>query len=166
MESAVNEGAQFTIYLPVIDQPAIVIKDDQKPPARGAGETILLVEDEAALRGAMAEMLTELGYQVMAAENGRHALLLFGEHKPAIDLVISDLVMPDMGGEELYQQLAQAYSGHAPLRMLLVTGYPVEDEDRWRTGNAITNWLQKPFTVEALAQRVAETLREQPVAAE
>jgi two-component system, cell cycle sensor histidine kinase and response regulator CckA len=161
VESEVGKGAFFTIYLPLIDQPATVVDDDQKPPAHGQGETILLVEDEAALRDAMAEMLRELDYQVLTAENGRHALHLFDEHCSAIDLIISDVVMPDMGGKALHQQLVQAYGSDVPLRMLLVTGYTLENETWWRTGNAVTNWMQKPFTAETLAQHVADILREE-----
>ena len=161
VESEVGKGALFTIYLPLIDQPAAVIEDDQKPPTHGQGETILLVEDEAALRDAMAEMLRELDYHVLTAENGRHALRLFDEHSSAVDLIISDVVMPDMGGKALHQQLVHAYGSKLPLRMLLVTGYSLENETWWRAGNAVTHWMKKPFTADVLAQCVADILREE-----
>jgi CheY-like chemotaxis protein len=160
VESEVGMGALFTLYLPLVEEPVPILDETQAAPPRGQGETILLVEDEAALREAMAEMLTELGYQVLPAENGRHALYLFGEHKARIDLIVSDLIMPDMGGQELYQQLLQDSPHDEPLRMLLVTGYPQEARAQWRMGNGIVKWLQKPFAMEAFAQRVAETLHE------
>jgi CheY-like chemotaxis protein len=101
-----------------------------------------------------------LGYQVLPAENGRHALYLFGEHKATINMVVSDLIMPDMGGKELYQHLVQEYTAPVPLRMLIVTGYPLETPAQWHRGNGIVKWLQKPFAMESFARRVAEMLRE------
>jgi CheY-like chemotaxis protein len=160
VESQVGMGALFTIYFPLINEPVTPLDETQASLPRGQGETILLVEDEAAMREAMAEMLVELGYHVLSAENGRHALYLFDEHKARIDLIVSDLVMPDMGGQELYQQLVQDYTHDAPLRMLLVTGYPQEARAQWGIGHGIVKWLQKPFAMEAFAQRVAETLHE------
>jgi CheY-like chemotaxis protein len=158
VESQVGMGASFTLYFPLLEQPVTAARESQSPPPRGRGETILLVEDENALRQAMAEMLVELGYSVLSAENGRQALSLFDEHKAEIDLVVSDLVMPDMGGKELYQELIQEYSGETPLRMLLVTGYPRDEVAELQDGKGIINWLQKPFVMELFARRVAETL--------
>jgi signal transduction histidine kinase/ActR/RegA family two-component response regulator len=165
VESQVGVGALFTLYFPLVDQPVALMDGTQAPPPRGRGETILLVEDETALREAMAEMLAELGYQVLSAENGRHAIDLFGEHKQNIDVVVSDLIMPDMGGKELFQALVQEYSHDRPLRMLIVTGYPQDTPAQWQTENgiephrsSIVRWLQKPFAMETFAHRVAETL--------
>lgn len=160
VESRLGMGSLFTIYLPLVDEAVSPSDEHQAPPPRGQGETILLVEDEAALREAMGEMLTQLGYQVLSAENGRHAIFLFGENKASIDMVVSDLVMPDMGGQELYQELVQEYTSDGPLRMLLVTGYPQEGMTQWATENGIVRWLQKPFAMETFAHRVAETLTE------
>lgn len=160
VESQVGMGSLFTIYLPLVDQPvAAGAEEESLPPPRGHGEVILLVEDKAALREAMAEMLAALGYQVLAAENGRHALYLFGESNATVHLVVSDLVMPDMGGKELYQELAQKYSAANPLRMLLVTGYPQSDLIPWQTARGVIQWLPKPFTMETFAQRVAALLQ-------
>ncbi len=161
VESQVGLGTLFTIYFPLVDQPITVADESQSLPARGQGETILLVEDQAALREAMAEMLMQLGYQVLSAENGRHAIYLFGENRAHIAMVISDLVMPDMGGQELYQELVREYSSDGPLRMLLVTGYPQESLLNGRTDEGIIKWLQKPFAMDTFAHRVADTLREE-----
>ena len=158
-ESKVGLGTLFTIYLPLVDQPAAVVDKHEAPLLRGQGETILLVEDEAALREAMAEMLKQLGYELLVAENGRHAIFLFGQNKERIRLVVSDLVMPDMGGQELYQALVQEHTRDNPLRMLLVTGYPHDSLAHWHTPNGLVKWMQKPFTMETLAQHVADTLQ-------
>ncbi|MCC6455875.1 MAG: response regulator [Caldilineaceae bacterium] len=160
VESQLGVGSFFAVYLPLIDQPANTLDERPTPPPRGQGETILLVEDEADLREAMAEMLTELGYAVLPAENGRHALSLFEQHKSPIAMVVSDLIMPDMGGKELYQHLVQEHANREPLRMLIVTGYPLEKPVQWQTGNGIVKWLQKPFAMDTFAHRVAETLLE------
>jgi CheY-like chemotaxis protein len=160
VESQQGVGTLFTIYLPLVDQPLPVSGENHTPPPRGQGETILLVEDEVALREAMTEMLTELGYCVLPAENSRHAIYLFGENKAKIALVVSDWVMPDMGGKELYQELVQEYTPDAPLRMLLVTGYPRDALVPWQTENGVVAWLQKPFAMETFARRVAEILRD------
>jgi PAS domain S-box-containing protein len=160
VESQWGLGALFTIYFPLVDQPVTATDENQAPPPRGQGETILLVEDEAALREAMAEMLTQLGYAVLSAENGRQAIYLFGENKTHIDMVVSDLVMPDMGGKELYRALMQEYSSDLALRMLLVTGYPQDDAPQQQAEKGVIKWLQKPFAMETFAQRVAETLHD------
>jgi nitrogen-specific signal transduction histidine kinase/ActR/RegA family two-component response regulator len=158
VESQVGVGTLFTIYLPLVDQPVAAELEEAAPPPRGEGETILLVEDEAALREAMAEMLIELGYEVLPAENGRQAIQFLSDNELSVDLVVSDLVMPDMGGKELYQELVQEHSQHNPLRMLLVTGYPQEGLAPWQTQQGIIRWLQKPFAMDVFALRVAETL--------
>jgi PAS domain S-box-containing protein len=161
VKSTAGEGAHFTIYLPLVDQPAPVARALQAPPPRGQGETILLVEDEAALRQAMAEMLTELGYQVLTAENGRQAITIFTQNTDRINMVVSDLVMPDMGGKELYHELLHKYTDHYALRMLFVTGYAHDDYDQWSMEQGLIKWLQKPFAMETFAHRVAETLTEE-----
>jgi CheY-like chemotaxis protein len=161
VESQVGLGTLFTIYFPLVDQPATVVDESQAPPPRGTGETVLLVEDESALREAMAETLTQLGYQVLTAANGRQAIALFGEHAATIKVVVSDLIMPDIGGKELYQALVQSDAHPDPLRMLLVTGYPRDESEEWHTDkgtHGTIRWLQKPFAMESFARRVAETL--------
>ena len=158
VESQAGVGTRFTIYFPLVDQPVVALDETHAPPPRGQGETILLVEDQAALREAMTEMLTALGYQVLPAQNGRDAIALVGADETTIDLVVSDLVMPDMGGKELYQALAQHYPNTQTLRMLVVTGYPPDEIADWPTEHGVVKWLQKPFTMETFAHRVAETL--------
>jgi CheY-like chemotaxis protein len=159
VESQLGKGAHFTIYFPLVDQPVPASDECQAPPPRGQGESILVVEDDPALRKAMAEMLAELGYAVLTAENGRQAIALFGENQAKINMVVSDLVMPDIGGKELFLALAQGFPTDNPLRMLVVTGYAQEEVAHWQAENGQITWLQKPFTMEIFAQRVAEALR-------
>ncbi|RIK50442.1 MAG: hybrid sensor histidine kinase/response regulator, partial [Chloroflexi bacterium] len=153
VESTVGEGTQFTIYLPLLNQgEAQPVGAAPIHPPHGHDELILLVEDENALREAVKEMLAGLGYRVVTAQNGASALATYTAHSAEIALVVSDLIMPDMGGMELYHALM---ARDPQARMLLVTGYPHEVETE--TGGHI-QWIQKPFTIDTLAQRVAEAL--------
>ncbi|HXF61976.1 MAG TPA: response regulator [Caldilineaceae bacterium] len=156
VESTVGQGARFTIYLPLLEQsitaPASLLLSQHAK--LGSGEIILLVEDEDALRLAISDMLTGLGYRVITAANGRDALELYAARRHEIVLVISDLVMPEMGGIELYHELRQRYP---QARVLLITGYPLDEDNRLHQSGEV-QWLLKPFTVEVLARRIAEAL--------
>ena len=166
VESQVGQGARFTLYLPMLDRPDTVETVTELAPPRGAGETILLVEDEKALRTAMYEMLSTLGYEVLTAENGRRARELFTAYHHQIALLISDLVMPDMSGLELHAQLQQEPLNGVPLRLLLVTGYPLKDDDKQTIEHGLVDWIQKPFTMDTLAHRVALALSSRHPAAD
>ncbi len=164
VESQIDRGARFTLYLPVLDRPLTAEHMSFPAPPRGAGETILLVEDEDALRKAMYEMLSTLGYSVLTAENGRRARELFITHHDRISLLVSDLVMPDMSGLELYALLQQEPLNGVPVRLLLVTGYPLKDDDKLTIEHGLVDWIQKPFTMETLARRVSLALNDQQAA--
>jgi PAS domain S-box-containing protein len=153
VESTPGEGTQFTIYLPLLSQTdAQPVGAAPMHPPQGRSELILLVEDESALRAAVEEMLTELKYRVVTAQNGTDALAVYAAHSSEIALVLSDLIMPDMGGMELYHALRKR---DAQARVLLVTGYLHAEVAE--PGSAV-QWIQKPFTIGTLAQRVAEAL--------
>jgi CheY-like chemotaxis protein len=158
VESLVGQGTRFTLYLPMLDRPYTAETITVLAPPRGAGETILLVEDEKALRTAMLEMLSTLGYQVLTAESGRRARELYEAYHDRIALLISDLVMPDMSGLELHALLQKEPLNGRPLRLLLVTGYPLKDSDKRIIEHGLVDWIQKPFTMDTLARRVALAL--------
>jgi PAS domain S-box-containing protein len=157
VESQPGQGTSFIIYLPLIDRavpelsPAAAIRAP-----RGHGELILLAEDETALRLAVQEMLLRLGYRVLTAEDGAQALAIYRRERREIALVVSDVVMPGLGGLELYQELI-AYNPN--VRALLITGYPLDEAQLVRPGMGTVQWLHKPFTVDALAVRVGEALQ-------
>jgi response regulator RpfG family c-di-GMP phosphodiesterase len=75
-------------------------------------------------------------------------------------MVVSDLIMPDIGGKELYLELMEEHARTSPLRMLLVTGYAQEELAHLREGASVIKWLHKPFSMETFAHRVAETLHD------
>jgi CheY-like chemotaxis protein len=125
-------------------------------PPRGT-ETVLLAEDEAAVRHLAERILGELGYTVLAASNGEEALRVASAHGlEHIDLVLTDVVMPVMGGTELVQRLR---ARRADLRVLFMSGYTgTAGVDRFLDADA--GFLQKPFTLDVLTHKVREVLDE------
>jgi CheY-like chemotaxis protein len=143
-------GTTFTILLPTTDAPVPGrAGDDTVPPARGRGETILVVEDEPALLEVTRRILDENGYEVLAATGGAEALRLADEHPGEIDVLLTDVVMPEMLGKEVAERLTAARPG---VRVLFMSGYaqPVIE----LTGEII----DKPFTEAALLARLRALL--------
>ena len=117
-------------------------------------ETILLVDDEPAVRSIVLRILRRANYRVLEAENGESALRLAEEHEGPIDLVITDMFMPGLRGPEVVQRLAPKRPG---LRALFMSGYADQDA---RTGvPAGANFLNKPFSAQELAAAVEAVLK-------
>jgi PAS domain S-box-containing protein len=149
-------GTTFKIYLPcVLDQPvspeAPVIKAEG---VRGT-ETVLLVEDEEALRRATAEFLTLRGYTVLQARDGLDALSVTKNHGSTIHLAVTDVVMPHMSGGQLAKELDTL---RPETRVLFVSGYAGQTVLDHKVINVETNFLQKPFTLTQLANKVRTVL--------
>jgi two-component system cell cycle sensor histidine kinase/response regulator CckA len=155
VESAPGEGATFTLYFPRYWGPEAAIgTSEQRRPEVGT-ETLLLVEDEAAVRSSVRRLLEWHGYTVLEARNGADALRVYEIHEDGIDLVLTDVVMPEMGGHELVERLRARRPG---LRVLFMSGYA---ERAFVSNGAIpleTGYLEKPFTVETLLRRLREVL--------
>ena len=154
-----DRGTSFKVYLPRVDAPATAAKRPTAPQVAAGDETVLVVEDEVAVRRAAERILSRAGYQVLAAANGGEALLLCERHDGTIDLLLTDVVMPQMSGRELAERLAEIRPG---LRTLYMSGY---------TDNAIvhhgvldpgTRFISKPFSVADLTRKVREVLDEEP----
>ena len=162
VESRLGEGTTFTIYLPALKAPASTTDGHGPVPALTPAEqeTILLVEDHKPTRVAIRDTLEMLGYDVLVAETGRGALELFTRHRQKIDLVLSDMVMPEMGGVELYQQLV---AQEPDVRLVVMTGYPLEDEGRSLLEQGIVDWIGKPFSPDAIARKLRKVLERSPV---
>ncbi len=151
-----GKGASFKIYLPRTDaEPKAKAAEASESVPRGSGERILLVEDEAALRELCETILSRLGYRVSVAENGLEALRLVQEQGFEADLVVSDVIMPDMGGAEMVERLRRTRPG---LRVLYMSGYPDDAIAPHGVLAPGTPLLQKPFSERALAVKVRETL--------
>jgi CheY-like chemotaxis protein len=118
--SQVGQGATFTIVLPAATTPAPSIQPQQRAPARGGSETILVAEDEEVLRTLAATILRRAGYTVLLAADGEEAIEIFTRDCSAVDLVILDLIMPRIGGLEAFERMRARCPA---LRALFVTGY-------------------------------------------
>jgi DNA-binding response OmpR family regulator len=124
-------------------------------------ETILLVEDEAAVRRSAARALRQLGYNVLEAANGRDALAVGRREIDSIALVITDIVMPWLGGKDLAEGLREMRSD---VRVLFMSGYTDDAEIRAGIDAGEVDFIAKPFTSAQLAQKVRELLdREHPI---
>ncbi|MBM3122542.1 MAG: response regulator, partial [Chloroflexi bacterium] len=159
--STVGVGTVFQLSFPALAGTAPLDEEAQDTIRPGAGETILLVEDDDATREAMTEVLEGLGYQAVAARNGREALDLYDAHAGGIQLVISDVVMPELGGEGLYVELMRRRPG---LRMILVSGYPIGATGRLLDPAGVVR-LKKPLEVRELASAIRKALDQRPQAA-
>jgi PAS domain S-box-containing protein len=150
VETELGEGTAFHIYFPLHDaEPVARVGEDTALEPQGTGETILLVEDEENLREASRDTLTSLGYRVLTATNGREALQRLNGR--GVALVITDLVMPEMGGEALMRALGRR---SPDLPVLAVTGYPIKDENEQLRDLGFCDVLQKPFDAPTLARAV------------
>jgi len=150
-------GSVFKIYLPCVAgrSHCIEIPEQEAAAAALGSETVLLVEDEDAVRKATAEFLTQRGYSVLEAKDGLDALSVARNHGSTIHLVVTDVVMPNMSGGQLARELA-------PLRpetkFLFVSGYAGKTVLDHNVVDLETNFLQKPYTLKQLSGRVRAAL--------
>jgi CheY-like chemotaxis protein len=163
VHSELGKGTTFKVYLPRVEDPlhAASIKDVPDFTSGKGHETILLVEDEPAVRELTRMVLSERGYSVIEAQNPEDAVRLARKHGAEIHLLLTDVVMPGMSGHDLAKRLT---AQHPNLRVLYMSGYTYNVFAENGTLEDGISFLQKPFTPKALAQRVREAL-DRPVAA-
>jgi two-component system cell cycle sensor histidine kinase/response regulator CckA len=152
VSSDVNSGTTFTIYMPRVDgiepeQPVLAARAAPE----GSGATVLLVEDEESVRTLVEKVLERKGYRVLLAGNGREALELAAAYDDEIDLLITDVVMPEVGGRELARRIELDRPG---IRILYMSGYSEEAVAQHGVLEPGTDFLEKPFTPEVLIERV------------
>lgn len=156
IESIQGSGSIFTITLPEVDSPAIEALPLPIPPPTGAG-TILLAEDDDSIRALVRKVLQRNGYSVREARNGAEAVRIFEERPGEIQLILTDLMMPVMGGRELVGRLRPLLE-QSDAAVLYMSGYTAEvDVLGGRLDGA--GFLAKPFEVDALLHAVSEALR-------
>jgi PAS domain S-box-containing protein len=156
VESEVGKGTLFEIYLPKTEETTDAFKSGTAPPRRLRGsETILLVEDEEAVRVLTSRTLRNYGYHVLDAANGEEVIRIVENGHRKIHLLVTDVVMPGMSGREVAERISPLYPG---LKVLYVSGYTdsaIVHHGILEPGTAL---LLKPFRPEALAQKVREIL--------
>jgi len=151
-----GKGTTFKIYLPLVAPASAERAVGDSAPTQGGGETILLVEDEDSLREMAVLALTSLGYTVLSASSGRDAIERMAAEDGRVDLLLTDVVMPEMSG----RSLAETLGAHYPdLKVLFSSGYTDDAVMRHGVLQSEVAFLQKPYTLEALARKVREVLR-------
>jgi CheY-like chemotaxis protein len=157
VRSAPGAGTTFDVILPSLTDPSETDPGIHlSEPAPIGTETILLVEDEASVRRLAEEILKELGYHVLAAADGETALKICAQPMVKVDLLVTDVVMPGMGGHAVANKICEMLPD---TRVLFLSGYPDNDVVRHGILHDKVNFLQKPFSADALARKVREALK-------
>ncbi len=154
-ETAPNQGTTFRIYLPIVDGDAQALRTATVGEVRGGSETVLVVEDDTMVRTLVRDVLSRSGYTVLEAQGCGDALRICERHKGPIDLLLTDVVMPEANGRELAETLV---SLRADMRVLYMSGHTedaIVEHGILEQGIA---FLAKPFSPQALARKVRETL--------
>jgi len=155
IQSEPGAGTTFTILLPVTDQTAVAIEEPPPYERNPKGETVLVVEDENALREVTERILTRNGYRVITAANGPEALTLAAHHEGEIHLLITDVVMPKMLGKEVAERIREI---RPDIEVLYMSGYaqPVlASQGRLEPGVAL---VDKPFSEAELLAKAGQVL--------
>jgi PAS domain S-box-containing protein len=155
VESAVSRGTTFTVYLPADDRPASTADAEAQSPATPleGHETILVAEDEELVRRPVVQRLERAGYRTLAAANGLEAVRVLRDHEHAVDLVVLDVVMPEMGGPDAWDRMRAI---RPDLPVIFVSGYASE---RFRSRlPPHAEVLEKPFNTEELLRRIRRKL--------
>jgi CheY-like chemotaxis protein len=154
VESKKGQGVIFNIYLPASEESV------QKTPEISGrimegNETILLVDDEALVIDVGVQLLEKLGYTVFEAQSGRDAIRIFTERNRTIDMLILDMVMPGMGGGEVYDQIKRI---DPKVKVLLSSGYSIDGQATKILNRGCEGFIQKPFNMEDLSKKIREVL--------
>ena len=156
VESEPGRGAIFNIFLPrITDVTQRAPATQGERPVRAGTETILLVEDELGVRQLVREMLRRLGYQIHEANTGADALRIFAQHQNTIDLLLTDVIMPQMSGRELAERLKAL---RPLLKVLYISGYTDDMLAHHGVLESNVYLLQKPFAPDELAKKLREVL--------
>ena len=154
MTSEIGHGATFTIYLKALDESTADAA--VRPEALCSGhETILLVDDDELIVEVGQAMLGALGYEVLTAGGGKSAISIYRAHHDRIDLVILDMIMPDMGGGKTYDQLKAI---NPDVQVLLASGYSIDGQATEILQRGCSGFIQKPFDLLSLSEKVRNIL--------
>jgi len=155
VDSELGRGSSFAIYFPAVDAPLTTTITPEIKEAEGQGETILLVEDDDALRESIFTYLNLHGYKVLEASNGAEALSIANQHAESIQVLITDMILPKMRGEEVAQEVAKVFPQAVTLYM---SGYTDRELIDYDPASITTGFLQKPFALQTLLQKLREMI--------
>ncbi len=148
-------GTRISIYLPAIEERGKTAKRDGPAFVRDAG-VILLIEDEEMVRDVCCAFPEKMGYQVLKTNTGRGTMDTVEAFEGEIDLALLDMVLPGMGGKEIYRRLMEARPG---LKVIVYSGFSVDGPVQEILDLGAQGFIQKPFTFERLGKKVAEVLK-------
>jgi signal transduction histidine kinase/CheY-like chemotaxis protein len=154
VESKKGQGATFNIYFPASEKSIRKTSEISERIMKG-NETILLVDDEALVIDVGVQLLGKLGYTVIEAKSGRDAIRIFKEQNHTIDMLILDMVMPNMGGGEVFDQIKRI---DPKVKVLLSSGYSVNGQATEILKRGCEGFIQKPFNMEDLSKKIREVL--------
>ena len=158
MDSQVGKGTVFHVFLPVCTAAAVVAGRQGTGLVPGGDETILVVEDEPALRELVQEILERKGYRVLEAATGVQALKIWDQRKDDIDLILTDMMMPEgVSGRDLAERVLH---DRPEMRVIYTSGYSLDVVSPDFSVKEGTNFLQKPYDPEMLAQVVRDCLND------
>jgi two-component system, cell cycle sensor histidine kinase and response regulator CckA len=149
-----DEGTTFNIYLPASDKRIVDEKQPSQKVLKGT-ETVLLIDDEDMIIAVVEKLLKKIGYRAMIAKSGREAIDLYLKHGEAIDLVILDMIMPDLGGGVTYDRLKEIDPN---IKVLLASGYSINEQAEEILDRGCNGFIQKPFSMENLSKKIREIL--------
>jgi len=154
--SEVGLGTTVIVLLPLTNRPARIAEPPAHRLADGGGEVVLIVEDEAAMREVTRRLLARNGYQVLAAANGTEAISIASSHPDRIDLLLTDVIMPQMPGKEVAEQIGAIQPG---IRILFMSGYTQGVLGPQGVLESGVNLIEKPFSESSLLDKLREVLK-------
>jgi PAS domain S-box-containing protein len=155
ISSESGKGSVFNVYLPLAQIKGRVIEQQSPDRLYSGNETILLVEDDAAVRHVSKTLLEDLGYSIMEAVDGEHAIKLYRENSNKIQLVISDMVMPGISGKDVLSGLSQI---RADVKLLFISGYATDVLEQKGIKQENINFLSKPLKPDVFSKKIREVL--------
>jgi CheY-like chemotaxis protein len=158
VQSQKGQGSVFSIFLPASTKQVLAVPETAPEIIKGSG-TILMVDDEELVLDVGARVLQKLGYTVLESASGRHAVELYQKDQDKIDLVVLDIVMPDMGGAEVYDRLKEI---DPDVKVLLSSGYSIDDQAREIMERGCDGFIQKPFNLKTMSDKIAGILSKNP----
>jgi len=151
-----GQGTRFTVLFPASTQGLADTGESPKPPPRARGrETILVVDDEPALRSLMRISLTDLGYTVLEAADGVEAIEQYERHRWEVDMVLIDLIMPRLGGRETFLRLKRINPG---VKALFATGYGIDDQVQELLATGVLGIIKKPYEMTVVENEIRAVL--------